>query len=212
MLKIEFRKQMLLFVCLMGAIMSSGQVKPLKFKSFTYSPNIIIGDDYKPFFQKVETDILFYNKVDIKFTQGFFGTSYGSYHENAMFNTFFSQSGITQSVDLNVTPIDLERFRVNIGCGLAYMHLKQFKTIRQQGVDVGTGGETLILPFQYFDVDKQSKLGIDFYLDLEYVISNHFAFAVAVNAMNFKGTLNKDYGYFHTGLNIVYYINSQIQQ
>lgn len=203
-------KQITTIFLLLISILTLGQNKHIELISLTYSPNIIIGQSYTlPFYQKVEADIRLFDKATIKFSQGLFSATYGA-NENRM--SFVSQTGITQALDLNITPIRTKRFRVHVGLGLAYMYYKDFKTYMTNTITYGDDEEFRSYRYHYLINDNQSKLGIDFYTDFELVVTNHFALSAAANAMAFKSSLNKDYGNYHFGLNLVYYIDNQLKE
>ncbi len=208
-----FKKQhLLVLVCFSFMLVSKAQVKPVQIKSFTYSGCIMIGSDEKPLYHKVETDVRICDRFDLKVSQGLFADTYGYYHEASINNKFVSKTGLTQSLALNVAPVVLNRFKVNMGLGLVHLYLKQFQTAMQKNLPVTVDGEVVSYPFQYFDVDQSSRLGIDFYLDLEYAISDHFGLSVSANAMNFKTPVFYSNGFISSGFNVVYYIEKQFKQ
>lgn len=193
---------------LLIGILLHGQNKKAELVSLTYSPNIIIGQSYTyPFYQKVEANFRLFDKATFKYSQGLFSATYG---ENKDMMSFVSQTGLIQSLGLNITPINYKRFRLQMGLGLAHIYYKDFRTQSTNTVTYGSDDDYTKIRFHHLVNDQQSKIGVDFYTDLEFMVSGHLAFSLAANATNFKSGLQKDYGYYHFGANLVYYIDNQL--
>ncbi|MBN2395990.1 MAG: hypothetical protein JXC36_05965 [Candidatus Atribacteria bacterium] len=187
------------------AFTALAQGKAIKIESFVYSPGLIVNGVDATFYNNAELDLSLCNKVRLNLVHGLFSTSAGEYQQYGG-NLFESRTGVTQSVNFKIIPIKYKAFSLNTGFGFTYMYLKEFRTYIQKHSEVVVNGEEVILPFQYFNVYKFSKLGINCFIGCEYLISNSFSVGLKANALNFRSAEKIDLGYLSTHLTLTYYL------
>ncbi|MDA3928696.1 MAG: hypothetical protein PF541_07020 [Prolixibacteraceae bacterium] len=187
-------------------VVAKAQSKFIQVELLSYSPKLVVNQTGLPYYQTVDVGLLIKDKLRLKFSNGLLSSTKGEYDAPGVVggNAFESFSGVTSSLGLLIRPLNAKRLNLDVGCGLKYMYIKGFQTFLQRSLVYVLNGEEAYLPFQYFNTYASSKLGVDVFLDLEYLISSDFSMGINLNFMNYKSSGQKDFAYISAGMNFTY--------